>query len=118
MHRINPFPFLTLHADDVSRLEEVRHVISRVGVYAPVAHLDGVCPGQTNPPPLSLVLELVYGAEIEASPDDALCRERLRSRPGRQDENKHSVISTVASGQLIHSMHIPARDIVWRAFDG
>lgn len=114
-------PSLTLHADDVSRLEEVRHVVSRVGVYAAVAHLGGVRPGQADPPPLGLVLELVDLAEVEASSDDALCRgdrgERggvpwrgavdgtLRAKPGRQGKKKTSTRSSDQehADHLIHA---------------
>ena len=36
---------LTLHTDDVSRLNEVLHVVRRVGVYATVSGLHRVPPG-------------------------------------------------------------------------
>lgn len=64
--------FLTLHADDVFRLEEIPHDVGWVGVYAAMPRFHHVPPRQTNPPSLGLVLEFVGRAKIETSSNDTL----------------------------------------------
>lgn len=50
---------LTMHTDDVFRLEEISHAVGRVGVNAAVSRYRRVSSGQANPPSLGLVLQLV-----------------------------------------------------------
>lgn len=58
---------LTLHTDDVFRLEEVLHVVRRVGVYATMGSFHPVSPRQADSASLGLILQFRHLAHVEPS---------------------------------------------------